>query len=162
MERIDLFDRYIKGELSEAERSEFRSRLESDQDFESEFNVYMLTVSGICKEAEQDNLEFGAAMNGLTREELFEIIGRKPKVLSRDEIAAKLRDSYPQNERKAELSGMAALDNSDDDDFEPEPTAGPSTGSTNKVEDKSGNSMKTFTLIFIGIVILLILIAIFL
>lgn len=77
MERIELFDSYIKDQLSEAERLEFEARLKSDEDFASEFNVYLLTVVGICREAEQDNLDLGIAMKRLTKEQLREIIGKE-------------------------------------------------------------------------------------
>lgn len=158
MERIDLFDRYIKGELSDTERSEFRTRLESDGDFASEFNVYRLTVSGIRREAHQDNLDFGIAMKNLSKEQLFDVIGRKPKVLSKDEIAAKLRGQFASNDKMSEFSGMAALDNSDDDEFDSEPNSIKESGKSNNDEVKNNNSMRIFTLIFIGIIVLLILI----
>ncbi len=75
MADIDIFDRYLKGELSQAERKAFESRLDSDKELASEFNVYVAAVIGICKEAEQDNLEFGMAMKRLTKEQLRAIIG---------------------------------------------------------------------------------------
>ena len=67
MERIELFDNYINNQLSDAQHSEFDSRLESDEEFASDFKVYLLTVNGICQEARQDNLDFGMAMKSLSK-----------------------------------------------------------------------------------------------
>ena len=51
MERIELIDNYINNQLSDAQRSEFDAQLESDEEFASDFKVYLLTVNGICQEA---------------------------------------------------------------------------------------------------------------
>ena len=76
MERIDLFDKYIKNQLSEKELSDFNERLKSDKDFAEDFKVYLLCVDGIIKEAEQDNLDFGHALKSISLEELKDIIGK--------------------------------------------------------------------------------------
>lgn len=91
MERIELFDSYINNQLSDEQRSEFDARLMSDEDFASDFKVYLFTVDGICREAHQDNLDFGKAMKGLSKEKLREIVGsdsitRPDKVPARDSI----------------------------------------------------------------------------
>ena len=70
MERIDLYDKYINDQLSEKERSGFDARLESDENFASDFKVYLFTVDGICREAHQDNLDFGLALKNLSKEQL--------------------------------------------------------------------------------------------
>lgn len=75
MERIELFDNYINNQLSDAQRSEFDARLKTDEEFASDFKVYLLTVNGICREARQDNLDFGMAMKSLSKEKLKEIVG---------------------------------------------------------------------------------------
>lgn len=77
MDNIDLFDKYIKGELSEKERHEFDTRLKDDKSFAADFKVYSATVAGICKEAEQDNKDFEVAMKHISKEQLREIIGKK-------------------------------------------------------------------------------------
>ena len=77
MERIELFDKFINNHLSDAQRSEFDARLESDEEFASDFKVYLLTVNGICREAHQDNLDFGMAMKSLSKEKLKEIVGMR-------------------------------------------------------------------------------------
>lgn len=77
MERIELFDRYINNQLTDGERQEFDARLKDDADFASDYHVYLMTVDGICKEAEQDNMDFGIAMKALTKEQLLDIIEKK-------------------------------------------------------------------------------------
>ncbi len=83
MERIELFDKYIAGKLSEAEVAEFKNRLNSDEKFATEFNVYLISVRGICQEAEQENIKFGHAMKSMTKEQLQSIIGKneKPRIV---------------------------------------------------------------------------------
>lgn len=86
MGRIELFDNYINNQLSDAQHSEFDSRLESDEEFASDFKVYLLTVNGICQEARQDNLDFGMAMKSLSKEKLKEIVGLQN--LERPEVSS--------------------------------------------------------------------------
>jgi hypothetical protein len=86
MDNIELFDKYINNELSSEERNEFDNRIKSDKEFSSEFKLYLFSVNGICREAEQDNIDFGVAIKNLTKEQLREIIGprkevAKPKIL---------------------------------------------------------------------------------
>lgn len=77
MENIELFDRYINGDLSYRERKEFDERLKLDKEFSSEFCVYTTAVLGICREAEQDNKDFEEAMNRISKDELLSIIGER-------------------------------------------------------------------------------------
>ena len=95
MERIELFENYINNQLSDAQRSEFDARLESDEEFASDFKVYLLTVNGICREAHQDNLDFGMAMKSLSKEKLKEIVGMRnlesPEVSSNGKSVKNLR-----------------------------------------------------------------------
>ena len=89
MERIELFDKYINHQLSDMQRSEFDARLQSDEEFASDFKVYLLTVDGICQEARQDNLDFGMAMKSISKEQLKGIIGRRAAVLPQKEPSSK-------------------------------------------------------------------------
>lgn len=77
MERNELFDNYINNQLSDAQRTEFDARLKSDEAFASDFKVYLMTVNGICREAQQENLDFGIAMKRLSKEQLREIVGQE-------------------------------------------------------------------------------------
>lgn len=79
MENQELFDKYIKGLLSETEKSDFESRLNTDKTLSSEFKTYLFVVKGIQKEEQQDCSDFGAAMKKLTKEQLQEIVGVKTK-----------------------------------------------------------------------------------
>lgn len=81
MERIELFDNYISNQLSDAQRSEFDAKLKADEEFASDFKAYLFTVDGICREAHQDNLDFGLAMKSLSKEKLNEIIGKQDVAL---------------------------------------------------------------------------------
>lgn len=80
MERIDLYNRYINNQLSDKERDEFDAQLKTDKEFASDFKVYLFTVDGICREAHQDNMDFGLAMKNLSKEKLKEIIGKRDVV----------------------------------------------------------------------------------
>jgi anti-sigma-K factor RskA len=86
MENQELFDKYIKGLLSETEKSDFESRLNTDKTLSSEFKTYLFVVKGIQKEEQQDCADFGAAMKKLSKEQLQEIIGAKAKTKARRNI----------------------------------------------------------------------------
>lgn len=47
MENIDLFDKYIRDEMSEIEKQDFDNRLITDSDFAEEFRSYQLLVTGL-------------------------------------------------------------------------------------------------------------------
>lgn len=79
MENQELFDKYIKGLLSELEKTEFESRLMNDNALTSEFKTYLFTVKGIQNEEAQDCADFGTTMKKLTKEQLQEIVGVKAK-----------------------------------------------------------------------------------
>lgn len=74
---ILLFDRYIDGSLSPEEKSEFELRLKTDSRFAADFKAYLFVVDGVCREAEQNDIEFGIAMKNLSREDLLRIIGKE-------------------------------------------------------------------------------------
>lgn len=79
MENQELFDRYIFGELSPIEKTDFESRLKADKSFAQEFKTFLFVVKGIQNEEQQDCADFGAAMKKLSKEQLQEIIGTKAK-----------------------------------------------------------------------------------
>lgn len=80
MDNIEIFDLYIKGKLSGQECLEFKNRLNSDPEFASDYKIYLFTINGICREIEQDNIDFGLAMKKLNKEQLRNIIGSPQKV----------------------------------------------------------------------------------
>lgn len=161
MERIDLFDRYFNGELSDEEKKRFKERLESDEEFASDFKIYSMTVAGICKEAEQDNTDFGAAMKQLSKEQLFEIIGRQSKPITREDLIRRLQTRKVNDDsRFTELSGAAALDNIDDDYYYEDNPEGASNSKDEANKKPSDSSLRRFTFIFFLIVILIVLISI--
>lgn len=79
MENQELFDKYINGELSPAEKANFESKLKADKEFANEFKTFLLVVQSIQKEEQQDCADFGAAMKKLSKEQLQEIVGAKTK-----------------------------------------------------------------------------------
>lgn len=83
MDNIELFDKYIAGELSQNEAADFEEKLASDSAFASEFRLHLHVVRGIQKEEEEDCIEFGHAMKSLSKEELNEIIGKKTEKKTR-------------------------------------------------------------------------------
>ena len=89
MNQIELFDKYINGELPESERRELEARLKSEPELAADYKVYLFTVHGLCREEEERNLEFGQAMKKLTKEQLREIIG--PRRVSEKKEAPKKR-----------------------------------------------------------------------
>ena len=101
MERIELFDSYILDNLTPEEKSEFDARLKSDKAFANDFKVYLFAIKGIQQEAEQDNIEFATALKHLSKEQLQDIIGRRPQ-------PRMLRISYLR-ERLAWVASVAAI-----------------------------------------------------
>lgn len=75
MDRIDLFDKYIMGELSSEESANFKLNLNQDQELSQDFSIYLATVRGICLEAEQNNRDFGDALKHISKKELLRAIG---------------------------------------------------------------------------------------
>lgn len=74
---IELFDRFVSGNLTSEELKEFEVRLQTDSDFATDFRIFAFIFQGICQEAEQDNIDFGHAMKSISKEELLKIIGRE-------------------------------------------------------------------------------------
>ena len=83
MDNIELFDKYIGGSLSDEEHKAFEERLKTDEAFKKDFLVYLAVVDGVCKEAEQDDADFGHALKNISDDELRGIIGprRRPPVI---------------------------------------------------------------------------------
>lgn len=116
MERIELFDKYIKGELPEEESNKLKALLDSNEGLATKFLIYSMTVVGICKEAEQEDIEFGKAMKSLSKEELFKAIRGKTKTPEQGRIAACIAAGlFEMCPPQPEISAMAALDKIEDD-----------------------------------------------
>ncbi|MCF2602875.1 hypothetical protein JQM84_04085 [Parabacteroides distasonis] len=79
MSNIELFDRYLHQEMAPTECDHFKELLRKDKTLAREFRIYLSIVVGICKEEEQDNMDFAAAMKALNAEELKTVIGKKDK-----------------------------------------------------------------------------------
>lgn len=111
MDNIELFDKYIAKSLSANEASEFEARLKTDKDFNQDFKIYLATVRGIYREAEQDNADFGHALKSISKEQLQRIMGPRPKVEMSEAISDKpLHREQPSEQwRGATQSGTIAL-----------------------------------------------------
>lgn len=103
MDNIDLFDRYISGNLTAEEKAAFDNQLAADTDFATDFRLYKTTVRGIIKEEIERKRELEEAFKELNEEGLMEIIGKK-----------KNQESLPKKERKvismtSWISSVAAI-----------------------------------------------------
>lgn len=88
--------------MSEAEKNRFNERLQSDEAFAAAFRTYLITVRGICRKAQEHDIEFGHALESMSKERLKAIIGKgegKP---------VRMRRRFPR-ERVMWLSGVAAI-----------------------------------------------------
>ncbi len=79
MDQFSLFDKYLQGQLSQQEVTQFCSQLMHDEEMRREFRLYLSLVQGIRKEAQQDNIEVNAALLSLSTEEREALFGRKNK-----------------------------------------------------------------------------------
>lgn len=71
---IELFEQYIDDTLSTAEKKAFDERLASDKEFATSFRVYLFSLHGISREAEETDMEFGMAMKNISEQDLRRII----------------------------------------------------------------------------------------
>lgn len=83
MDKIDIFDRYLKGLMTAQEKEDFSKSLSDDNELAEDFRLYMSIVEGIRKEGEQDDIDFAMAMKSLSDNELREAIGRKQAPIRR-------------------------------------------------------------------------------
>ena len=172
---FDLFDRYFNGELSDVEQGEFKKRLESDDKFAADLKIYSITVAGICKEARQDNADFGIAMKHLSADKLCEIIGRKQPETTRGDIAEILRRNAANRagairaiscaSNAGELTSAAAFNDIDDDQYDDDVDNSSETADTATDTDtdatrsgkKSGSSSLLPFIIVVACVLLMVL-----
>lgn len=77
---MELFDRYIDGELSGEEKREFEEKLKTDREMARDFRIYLFTLDGVCREAEQEDIDFGMAMKNIGSDDFLRAIGRGKKV----------------------------------------------------------------------------------
>lgn len=76
---INMFDRYLRGEMTIVEQDNFKRLLAENAETANDFKIYLALVDGICKEEQQDNIEFAVAMKGLSKEQLKQVIGKRKK-----------------------------------------------------------------------------------
>lgn len=90
MERIELFDKYILGEMSDAEVAEFRRKLSEDKDFSSDFQIYKMVVKGIVKEEMDKEAELDNAFKNLSKDDLRKIVGPKKTIVKTPKSKSKV------------------------------------------------------------------------
>lgn len=90
MERIESFDKYISGEMSEAEVAEFRRKLSEDKDFSSDFQIYKMVVKGIVKEEMDKEAELDNAFKNLSKDDLRKIVGPQKTIVKTPKSKSKV------------------------------------------------------------------------
>lgn len=90
MERIESFDKYISGEMSDTEVAEFKRKLSEDKDFSSDFQIYKMVVKGIVMEEKEKEAELDNAFNNLSKNDLRKIVGPKKTIAKTSKSKAKV------------------------------------------------------------------------
>lgn len=90
MERIESFDKYISGEMSDIEVAEFKRKLSEDKDFSSDFQIYKMVVKGIVMEEKEKEAELDNAFNNLSKDDLRKIVGPKKTIAKTSKSKAKI------------------------------------------------------------------------
>lgn len=90
MERIELFDKYISGEMSESEVADFKRKLSKNKELFSDFQIYKMVVKGIYKEENNKEAELDNAFKSLSKDDLRKIIGPRLTIVKGDKPKAKI------------------------------------------------------------------------
>ena len=90
MVRIESFDKYISGEMSDKEVAEFKRKLSEDKDFSSDFQIYKMVVKGIVMEENDKEAELDNAFKNLSKDDLRKIVGPKKTIAKTSMSKAKI------------------------------------------------------------------------
>lgn len=90
MDRIELFDKYISGEMSETEVLDFKRKMSEDKDFSSDFKIYKMIVKGIYMEEKDKEAELDSAFKSLSKDDLRKIVGPKMTIVKGGKSKAKV------------------------------------------------------------------------
>lgn len=90
MERIESFDKYISGEMSDTEVAEFKRKLSEDKEFSSDFQIYKMVVKGIVMEENDKEAELDNAFKNLSKDDLRKIVGPKKTIAKTSKSKAKI------------------------------------------------------------------------
>ena len=74
-----LFDAYLAGTMSQADRVEMEQRLASEPELAQRLQLHQFTVAALRHAAQKDNNRFGQAMHGMSRTELQQLLASKRK-----------------------------------------------------------------------------------
>lgn len=90
MKRIESFDKYISGEMSDTKVAEFKRKLSEDKDFSSDFQIYKMVVKGIVMEEKEKEAELDNAFKNLSKDDLRKIVGPKKTIAKTSKSKAKV------------------------------------------------------------------------
>lgn len=90
MERIELFDKYISGEMSESEVADFKRKLSKNKELSSDFQIYKMVIKGIYKEENDKEAELDNAFKSLSKVDLRKIVGPRLTIVKGDKPKAKI------------------------------------------------------------------------
>ena len=90
MERIESFDKYISGEMSDTEVAEFKRKQSEDKDFSFDFQIYKMVVKGIVMEENDKEAELDNAFKNLSKDDLRKIVGPKKTIAKTSKSKAKI------------------------------------------------------------------------
>ena len=90
MKRIELFDKYISGEMSESEVADFKRKLSKNKELSSDFQIYKMVVKGIYKEEKDKEAELDNAFKKLSKDDLRKIVGPRLTIVKGDKPKAKI------------------------------------------------------------------------
>lgn len=76
---IDVFDAYLNGTMSDAEKSVFEAQLKADKNLSQEFAIHKEIIAGIQRAGANADLEFENALLHLSDEEMEKIVERRTK-----------------------------------------------------------------------------------
>lgn len=76
-EQLELIAAYISGQMGDTAEANFAKCLDEDQMLHRQYILMLNIFKGMSEEVRQSNIEFGKAMQSLTREQIETIVGKR-------------------------------------------------------------------------------------
>lgn len=76
-EQLELIAAYISGQMGDTAEANFAKCLDEDQMLRRQYVLMLNIFKGMSEEVRQSNIEFGKAMQSLTREQIETIVGKR-------------------------------------------------------------------------------------
>lgn len=76
-EQLELIAAYISGQMGDTAEANFAKCLDEDQMLRRQYILMLNIFKGMSEEVRQSNIEFGKAMQSLTREQIETIVGKR-------------------------------------------------------------------------------------